>query len=687
MASIAVPAELAIELPADERVASTFIADYPIAFVIPAYNEAENVPRLFADLESNGWLFGNAGTRVFIVDDGSSDETPDLVGGYSGALPVELVRLEQNQGPGAAFRTGFGRALEALPEEGFVVTLEADTTSDLAALRPMLAEASAGAELVLASWTMVNVSRRRQVLSAGAAYVFRRALGIEAHTVSSFFRVYRASVLRALVRALRRGPDARAWLRLQGRAAREHRAFGGEDRRGSGRPRQRSPGRQEQDAGLQDHRRLLPHARPSAARARGRAGGGDRVSRPSVGIVGGGILGMTAAYRLAKAGVHVALFERASDLGGLVGSFDFAGRKVDRFYHVILPSDDRVIGLAEELGLGDRFRFRPTKVGFFDGGRLFSMTSPKEFLTFPILRPWERARLAAFVARCQLKSTYDDLDQVSLEDWLRRLCGRRVVDKLWRPLLDSKFDGRYDDLPATYIWARSRRCRRRVTPPAARSWVGWRAAADADRRARGAHSLAQRQGARLHLRRADRRNGPIRRTGSWSRTLPSVRLRALHPRASDGTASSVAGSPSARRPTTAATSAWSARCCASSQRRRTTAWTSRTGGSTDHRGRDHARRRPGSRRRSSGLCVEVRRPVAPGPRPPSEEIEADYRRHVKTIFPVSATTSAWAPRPAGAHGRAVHLVGGAVRLPSSSPPGLALASTATSTRRSSSGRP
>ena len=121
------------------------------------------------------------------------------------------------------------------------------------------------------------------------------------------------------------------------------------------------------------------------------------------------------------------------DLGGLVGSFDFDGRRVDRFYHVILPTDDRVIGLAEELGLGDRFRFRPTKVGFYDGGRLFSMTSPKEFLTFPLLRPWERARLAAFVARCQLKSTYDDLDQVPLQDWLRRLCGRRVVDQLLAP--------------------------------------------------------------------------------------------------------------------------------------------------------------------------------------------------------------------------------------------------------------
>jgi protoporphyrinogen oxidase len=181
------------------------------------------------------------------------------------------------------------------------------------------------------------------------------------------------------------------------------------------------------------------------------------MSRPTVAIVGGGILGMTAAYRLAQAGVAVTLYERSRDLGGLVGTFDFDGHQVDRFYHVVLPTDHRVIGLSEELGLGDTWRFRPTKVGFYDDGRLFSMTSPKEFLTFPILSLPDRLRLGAFVARCQLTKSYDELDQQPLVEWLQRLCGRNVVEKLWKPLLDSKFDGRFDDLPATYIWARTRR--------------------------------------------------------------------------------------------------------------------------------------------------------------------------------------------------------------------------------------
>jgi len=196
------------------------------------------------------------------------------------------------------------------------------------------------------------------------------------------------------------------------------------------------------------------------------------VSGRRVGVVGGGILGLTAAYRLLQAGAEVAVFERSTDLGGLVGAFDFDGHRVDRFYHVILPTDHRVRGLAEELGLGDRFRFRPTGVGFYDDGRLFSMNSLREFLTFPLLPPHDRLRLASFVLRCQLTSGHDQLDETPLGDWLRKHCGKRIVERLWRPLLDSKFDGRFDDLPATYLWARTRRMSK-TRDSGGREVMGW----------------------------------------------------------------------------------------------------------------------------------------------------------------------------------------------------------------------
>jgi dolichol-phosphate mannosyltransferase len=171
----------------------------PNLFVVPAYNEIENLPRLLEDLEARPELFP-AGSRLFIVDDGSSDGTAEWVERYAGPIPTELVSYGENRGPGAAFRAGFDAALAVCDVDANVVTLEADTTSDLNALGAMFGEIDAGAGLVLASvhggGQMVNVSLLRRFLSRCAGAAVRMLLGLDARTVSSFFRVYRASVLR-----------------------------------------------------------------------------------------------------------------------------------------------------------------------------------------------------------------------------------------------------------------------------------------------------------------------------------------------------------------------------------------------------------------------------------------------------------------------------------------------------------
>jgi dolichol-phosphate mannosyltransferase len=174
--------------------------DAPVLFIVPAFNEVENVPRLVADLEQRPELF-TPSSRILVVDDGSTDGTAELVEAYDGPLVIDVLRLGTNQGPGAAFRAGFEAALAGCPGECLVVTLEADTTCDLDVLPTMLAHARADADLVLASvhggGRMINVGFVRRVLSRGAGAVVRVALGVDARTVSSFFRVYRGSLLRA----------------------------------------------------------------------------------------------------------------------------------------------------------------------------------------------------------------------------------------------------------------------------------------------------------------------------------------------------------------------------------------------------------------------------------------------------------------------------------------------------------
>jgi dolichol-phosphate mannosyltransferase len=168
-------------------------------FVVPAYNEEANLPRLLGDLESRPELWRDG--RLIVVDDGSQDGTARVAAEHPGPLPVEVISLETNQGPGAAFDRGFRRALELTSDDCFVVTLEGDTTSDLDALESMLGHAREGADVVLASHhqggELVNVGRHRRLLSRAASYAIRRAAKLDASTVSSFFRVYRAQALRA----------------------------------------------------------------------------------------------------------------------------------------------------------------------------------------------------------------------------------------------------------------------------------------------------------------------------------------------------------------------------------------------------------------------------------------------------------------------------------------------------------
>jgi protoporphyrinogen oxidase len=46
------------------------------------------------------------------------------------------------------------------------------------------------------------------------------------------------------------------------------------------------------------------------------------------------------------------------------------------------------------------------------------------------------------------------------------------MERLWLPLLDSKFDGQYADLPATYLWSRTRRMSK-TRDSAGREIMGW----------------------------------------------------------------------------------------------------------------------------------------------------------------------------------------------------------------------
>jgi dolichol-phosphate mannosyltransferase len=143
-------------------------------FVIPAYNEEANVPRLLADLERRPDLWAGGG-YVILADDGSTDGTVAAAYAHDGDLPVQVLEAEQNAGPGRAFDRGFRRALTFCSPDELIVTLESDTTSDLDALEAMLAAARDGADVVLASHHKGASSRAQPRRSSAAAAGSTRA--------------------------------------------------------------------------------------------------------------------------------------------------------------------------------------------------------------------------------------------------------------------------------------------------------------------------------------------------------------------------------------------------------------------------------------------------------------------------------------------------------------------------------
>ena len=85
----------------------------------------------------------------------------------------------------------------------------------------------------------------------------------------------------------------------------------------------------------------------------------------SWGIVGGGILGMTLALRLAQQGQKVTLYESAPELGGLASAWQLGDILWDRHYHVTLLSDSHLRSLLSELNLEQEIKWVETKICAF----------------------------------------------------------------------------------------------------------------------------------------------------------------------------------------------------------------------------------------------------------------------------------------------------------------------------------
>jgi protoporphyrinogen oxidase len=176
-----------------------------------------------------------------------------------------------------------------------------------------------------------------------------------------------------------------------------------------------------------------------------------------IAIIGAGFGGMAAAYDLRNAGHEVTIYESANYVGGLASGFkephwDWS---VEKFYHHWFQSDHEVLGLIKELGWEDKVLFpRPYTVLLYNG-KWYPFDSILHALLFPGLGfGLDKIRFGFVGLYLRLTDNWKSLEKYTADEWMRKYAGKRVYEKMWKPLLVGKFGPYYDQVNMAWMWAR-----------------------------------------------------------------------------------------------------------------------------------------------------------------------------------------------------------------------------------------
>ena len=180
-------------------------------------------------------------------------------------------------------------------------------------------------------------------------------------------------------------------------------------------------------------------------------------------VVGGGIAGLAAAYRLRDRGHEVTVIEAGDDLGGLAATYETSGEQIEKFYHHLSKSEETIVELAEELGLGDDIEWRIGENAYYVDGVVHPLDTPWQILAYPHMSLYDKFRLGMLTTGIDVRGgwpsfdTYDDLaafEDVPIEEFVVDHTTRGVYDQFVEPLLDAKFGERKEDVSAAWFLGR-----------------------------------------------------------------------------------------------------------------------------------------------------------------------------------------------------------------------------------------
>lgn len=177
-----------------------------IIILLPAYNEELSLPVLLPKIDQS---LRSAGLDYWIIvgDDGSRDNTAQLLKEYKTSFPLEVVTHRRNRGLGETSRDLFERAAEIAGPNDIIVRMDCDDTHEPKHMLDMIDKINAGFDVVIASrfqrgGGQLGVSSYRAFIS-NCANLFMKVIfqvrGVREYSCG--FRAYRASLIQQAVEA------------------------------------------------------------------------------------------------------------------------------------------------------------------------------------------------------------------------------------------------------------------------------------------------------------------------------------------------------------------------------------------------------------------------------------------------------------------------------------------------------
>lgn len=179
--------------------------------VVPVYNEAatlrQSVEAIDAHLRGAPEIVRQLGVspdgsdgpwRITIADNASTDDTASVAEELASRLDSVVVVHIDHKGRGAALRAAWGASTAP-----YLAYMDVDLSTNLAAMGPMLAALSAGADVVIGSrlrlGSTVVRGPKREVMSRAYNLLVRRVLGLGVADAQCGFKALRSTAAHELL--------------------------------------------------------------------------------------------------------------------------------------------------------------------------------------------------------------------------------------------------------------------------------------------------------------------------------------------------------------------------------------------------------------------------------------------------------------------------------------------------------